>query len=102
MDPSLKLVGWIRIQEVKNYPKKYKKVEEISCFEVPDVFSFQIVRWWLSWYRYLARLLAPAALLGRIQTSLNGRHKQRSGKHILARHVNICLAHEMEAGSKFS
>jgi hypothetical protein len=46
---------------------------------------------WLSgsWVaKLVARLLAAAALWVRIQTALknkNGRHKQRSGHHILAR-----------------
>jgi hypothetical protein len=58
---------------------------------------------WLSFREWVlklvARLLAAAALLVRIQPSLKNtkwRHKQRSGQHTLARQKNIHKAFQIE------
>jgi len=59
--------------------------------------------------KFLAHLLATAALWVLIQTSLkipNGRHKQRSGQHILARqriHKNvICTSLSLSSYNKIN
>jgi hypothetical protein len=38
----LVLVAWIRILDGKKWAKKYKKDEEISCFEVLDVSVLRV------------------------------------------------------------